>query len=75
MSGIFGGSQEPAGPTAAQARADELAARESERSERSRMDAIQRQLRQETTARSRGFGLSSLFGALGTGRRSLLGSG
>jgi hypothetical protein len=74
MSGMFG-SQEPTGPTPAQLRADELAAAENERSERGRIDSIQRQLRQETTSRSRGFGLSSLFGALSSGRKSLLGSG
>lgn len=76
MSGMFG-SSEPAvsGPSPSQARADALAAAENERSERSRVDSIQRQLRSETTARSRGFGLSSLFGALGSARKSLLGSG
>lgn len=58
-----------------ESRADALANAEQERSERGRVDAIQRQLRLETTSRSRGYGLRSLFGALGAGRSSLLGSG
>lgn len=64
-------------PSATQQRADALAARESERSERDRIETIQKQLRLETTQRSRGFGIRSLFSGLSgsSGRTSLLGSG
>lgn len=58
-----------------ESKADQLIATEQQRSERQRIEAIQRQLRLETASRNRGFGLRSLFGALGSGRSSVLGSG
>jgi hypothetical protein len=76
MSGIFGGDEpRPTAPSAAQQRADQLAATERERSERDRVSTIQDQLRLETSSRSRGYGLTSLFSSLSSSRRSLLGSG
>jgi hypothetical protein len=62
-------------PSPTESRADKLVASEQQRSERQRIDAIQRQLRLETSSRSRGYGLRSLIGALGQGRSSLLGAG
>jgi hypothetical protein len=71
-SGIPGGiGRGAAEPTAA----DKLVNAEQQRTERSRLEAIQNQLRLETASSSRGYGLRSLFGALGSARSSLLGSG
>lgn len=60
---------------AAEEAANRIIEAEQQRSERDRIAAIQRQLGAETTSRSRGYGIRSLFGALGTGRRSYLGAG
>jgi hypothetical protein len=61
--------------SAAESRATQLADLESQRSERQRVETIQRQLRLETSSRNRGYGLRALIGSLGSGRSSLLGSG
>lgn len=62
---------EPTGPTATETRAQQLVNAEQQRSERQRIEAIQRGLRLDTLerSRSRGFGLGQLLG------RSVLGSG
>lgn len=73
-----GGTYTGAGGPAAsdpESRADALVAAEQQRSERQRVEGIQRQLRLETMQRTRGFGLRSLLGTLGGGRSSLLGAG
>lgn len=55
--------------------ADKLIEAEQKRTERQRIEQIQRQLTLETSSRGRGYGLRSLFGSLGSGRSSLLGAG
>lgn len=64
----------PTAPSATESKAAAIARNEEERTERQRVEQIQRQLRLETLQRSRGFGLRSLFGPLG-GRSGFLGSG
>lgn len=56
-------------------KANALIDAETARTEKQRIAAIQQQLQQETTFRNRGYGLRALFGALGGGRSTLLGSG
>lgn len=83
MSGIFGGDSSlpftPANnfaqPAAGDSAATKLVDAEQQRTEAQRIDSIQRQLRLDTAAGTRGYGLRSLFGSLGTQRNSLLGSG
>lgn len=65
----------PQAPSAAQQRADALAAQEQDRAETSRISTIQKQLAQETIFRNRGFGLRSLLSGIGPAKTSLLGSG
>ena len=76
--GFEGSAPAPTTRTAASA-AEEAANRildaEQQRSERDRIAAIQRQLSQETAFRARGYGIRSLLGSLGSGRRSVLGAG
>lgn len=63
-------------PNVAESKADQLVALEQQRADKERRDSIRRQLLLETTARRPGgFGIRSLFGALGGSRSSLLGSG
>jgi hypothetical protein len=76
---IVGQQQGPAATpaiakSAAEEETDRIIAAEQGRTERDRIQTIQRQLAQETLFRSRGFGLRSLL-SLGGGRRSTLGAG
>lgn len=62
-------------PSAAEEAANAIINRETQRTERERISSIQQQLAADTIFRGRGYGLRSLLGSLGGGRRSQLGSG
>ncbi|MCA1831217.1 MAG: hypothetical protein LC750_00455 [Actinobacteria bacterium] len=61
--------------SAAEEAANRIIEAEQQRSERQRIAAIQQQLGAQTQSRARGYGIRSLFGGLGSGRRSQLGVG